>query len=135
MRNHITCLHESADGRAYGVAAAVQLHSRFIKRRVESRKRAAHLVRRKVQLVAQAEIEGQLPGKLPIILEKEAVVSRAQNASVDAVSVGRVRGRTEQEVVEALESYLAAPVVIRRKIHVVIDDLGAGANALAASCD
>src|SRR5436309_6647458 len=133
LRNHISGLHESAGGRAYGVAAAIHFHSRFIKRRVESRDRAARLVRRKVQLVAQAQVDGQLPGKLPVILKKEAVVSCAQNACVNAVSVGRVVGRTEQEVVEGLESYLAAPGVIPRKSSPVIDDRGARAKAVLAA--
>ena len=57
LRDHIPRLHESSDGRAHRVAACVHFHPRPVKRRVKSRQRAPHVVRRKVQLVAQAEIE------------------------------------------------------------------------------
>src|SRR5207302_5756775 len=135
FRNHISGLNESADRRTYRVSATIHLHSRFIKRWVESHQRAAGLIRRKVQFVAQTEIEGQLPGKLPIILEKGTVVGRAQDPSVDTVSVRRVADRAEQEIIEGQESYLTAPVIIRRQISAVIDELSARANGVLTACD
>ncbi len=80
LRNHVSGLHKSADGRADGVAARVHLHPRLIKRRIESRDGAARFVRRKIQLVTQTEIERQLLRNLPVILNEETVVSRAQEA-------------------------------------------------------
>jgi hypothetical protein len=52
---------------------------------------------------------------------------------MDAVSIHGAGGLANQEIVEALEIYYTAPVVIRRNINVVVDDLGAGANAMATA--
>src|SRR5262249_55500819 len=94
---------------------------------------AMPLIWQQIQLVTQTEIEDHLWEKLPIVLKKETVISRAQDAIINAVSIHRVGGRANLKIVEALEVYYTAPVVIRRNINVVVDDLGAGANAMATA--
>ena len=133
--DHIPCLYEAPEGWADRVAACVQLHSWLIQCRVESSNGTARFVRRKVQLVAQAQIDGDLLRQLPVVLEKETVVIRAQEACVDSLCIHRVGGETEQEIVKALEAYLAAPVVIRRHSSPVIDDPAARADAVTTSLE
>src|SRR5438128_6050196 len=135
LRDHISGLHEAADGRAYRIAGAVYLHSRFIKGRIKSRHCPARFQRGKIQLVTQTKFQHQLPRKLPIILEEQAVVSCAQDACANAVSVYRVASQAEQKIVEALEGDRAAPVIIRREAVPVKDDLAAGPNAVPAASD
>ena len=128
-------MHESTDRRTYRVAAAVYLHSRFIECRIKSRHCPARFERGKIQLVTQTKFQHQLPRKLPIILEEQAVVSRAQDAAANAVSVDRVVSQAEQKIVEALDGDRAAPVIIRREAIPVKDDLAASPNAVPAASD
>src|SRR5438067_44593 len=87
LRNHISRLDESGDGWADRVATAVDLHSRLVKSRIESREGAASLVRWKIQLITQSQIQGKLPRNLPIVLKEKAVIRRPQKACSYPVSV------------------------------------------------
>jgi hypothetical protein len=76
-----------------------------IKRWVEGSNRPARLVRRQVQLVAQPQIDGELLPLFPVVLNKEAVVSRAQDACVDALSIQRASIKQRVNCVEIPQSF------------------------------
>ena len=68
-----------------------------------------------------------------MVLKKEVVVSRAQEAGVDAVTVYRVGSQAEEERFEAVEDYLTAPAVIRRYISPVRNNPAGSAWRLPAT--
>src|SRR5262249_29983645 len=90
---------------------------------------------RHVQLVAQTQIKCPSRRNLPVILDKEVVIGRAQAAFAAAVAETRPRPGAGQKILEPLEIDPASAVLIICEVVLVVDDLGARADAVLASRD
>src|SRR2546425_8608407 len=135
LRDYVSCLHKSADRWANGISVTAHSQTRFVERRVKVNVAPTRVIRRHVQFVAQSKIECPSTRNLPIILDKETVVSRAQAAVVDACAEDRLQNRAVQEISEAIEIDLASDVQVLSAVVLVVDDFGARANAVLASGD
>jgi len=83
----------------------------------------------------QSKIESEIPGKLPVILNKQVVISRAKTAVVDTRSEDRRINIASEEIIERTEVYLPAAVQVQRDVDLVGDDFDARANAMFAARD
>ena len=126
MRNRIASLYETADGWALRDTGEHE-QSRFVQRRIEGREAPARVVGWQVQLVAQAQIERELSGKLPVVLNEEVVIVGTQTAVGDAVGNERGGRGADKESTEAGEIQEAMGEHTGVKIILVVTQLRAGA--------
>src|SRR5262249_46804542 len=134
LPNHVACLDEPADRRALWDAID-DVGPWFVERRVKGREAPARVVRRQGQLVTQTQIERPSRRHLPVILEEEVVIGGAQAGFADAGAEDRTKNGAGQKIRETLEIDPASAVLIIAKVVLVVDDLGARADAMLASRD
>src|SRR5205807_3499404 len=85
LLDHVAGLDEAADRGANRHSTRGEW-TWLIQARIESRNAAARVVRRRVELVAQAKIQGKARTDFPVVLCKEVVVPGTQAAIADAAA-------------------------------------------------
>src|SRR6185369_8290543 len=72
---------------------------------------------------------------LPVVLDEEGVISRAEVAIVDAATEKRNTGIAAQKICEAVEIDLTASEKVQRDRRLVMHGLDAGTRRVAAAHD